>query len=190
MTTCRRCATSGCGASASGRRTGSPARQTRARLRFDELSRTTTVTATSLWRTASAPSAARTSRPGSARDCHRADSSAAGLRLDGPHLSPAQAPRDVALLRHGRHRTRLPRRTGSRLPAGDAGREDARHLEPVAVLRHRHAPTTSCTTSARCKSSTWPPAGKLPSVSWVIPTGKVSEHPRPRWRTGRPTSPA
>ena len=61
----------------------------------------------------------------------------ADLRLDRPHLPAAQEQRVVGLLRRRRHRARLRERRRAVLRAGQAEREDAGHLEPAAVLRHR-----------------------------------------------------
>ncbi len=58
------------------------------------------------------------------------------LRVDRSHLSPAQAPRELGLLRLQRHAAGL-RRQRDVLQGGAAEREDARDLEPDAVLRHR-----------------------------------------------------
>ena len=65
------------------------------------------------------------------------------LRVDGSHVSAAQARCELALLRLQGRATRLRRRRGDDLRAGRAEREDARHLEPAAVLHHgaRRPPT-------------------------------------------------
>src|SRR5207248_4545737 len=62
---------------------------------------------------------------------------AARLRLDGPDLPASQAQGQLALLRLRRDGAGLRGRLGDDLRAGAAGREDARDLEPAAVLRHR-----------------------------------------------------
>ena len=99
------------------------------------------------------------------------------LRVDGPHLPASQASRELALLRLQRHPARLRRRRDV-LQGGAAEREDAGHLEPAAVLRHGAcridqlgdvAPLRDFLAAAK--------AGTLPSVSWITPTQKVSDHP-------------
>src|SRR5207253_4779963 len=64
------------------------------------------------------------------------DRSQAALRLDRPHLSAAQAPRLLALLRLRRKRAGL--RVGRNdLPELPTAREDAGDLEPAAVVHDR-----------------------------------------------------
>ena len=58
------------------------------------------------------------------------------LRLDRHDLPVAQAEGLVGLLRGERHRARLLERFGPLVHPRPAEREDARHLEPIAVLRH------------------------------------------------------
>ena len=82
------------------------------------------------------------------------------LRLDGPHLPPAQGPRELGLLRLQRHAAGL-RRQRDVLQARPAEREDARDLEPAAVVRHGAA---------------GPPARRHPAVPRL---------PRRRRRRGR-----
>ena len=81
--------------------------------------------------------------------------------------------------------TRLRGRRGDLCPQG-AGREDARHLEPVALLLHGAGRTASWATSRtpRCSRPT-PAAGTLPSVSWVVPDEDHSEHPPSRVSDGQ-----
>ena len=65
--------------------------------------------------------------------------------------------------------------------------QDAGHLEPAAVLRHRARRTTSSRNiaAARATSIARRKTGTLPAVSWITPTQTVSEHP-PALRQRRP----
>ena len=58
------------------------------------------------------------------------------LRVDRYDVPPARASRELALLRDEGHRARLPRGRRDVVRGDPAGREDAGHLEPAAVLRH------------------------------------------------------
>ena len=100
------------------------------------------------------------------------------LRVDRPHVSPAPAERLVGLLRRDGHRARLHERRCARLRPG---RQSARR-RPASGTRCPYFDTvndddqlgniqsvTSFYTAAQ--------AGTLPAVSWVVPSGQVSEHP-------------
>ena len=98
------------------------------------------------------------------------------LRLDRPHLPPAPAPRELALLRAQGPATRLRRR------------RDALHARCRRTRRHPESGTrcrasTTCSrissspTSRRSTSSCGGEAGTLPAVSWIAPTRPYSEHP-------------
>ena len=122
---------------------------------------------------------------GAAARAAEPDRPQADLRLDRSHLPAAQAPRLLALLRRQGRAARLRRRRHG-LQAGRS-RTPAR---PGSGTRCRGStrsrPTTSCATSSRCGScSGWRSAARLPAVSWVIPSNRVSEHP-PSLVTRRP----
>ena len=123
------------------------------------------------------------------RDSERRARRRRRLRVDRPHLAAAPAPRELALLRRRTGRARLRGRRDD-LPPDHAGREHAGHLEPAAVLRHRHQdgqlgniqPIDDFFTAAR--------TGTLPAVSWIVPDRQRQRAPagarlRRRRRTSR-----
>ena len=61
----------------------------------------------------------------------------ADLRVDRPDVPPAPAEGLVGLLRREGNRARLHERLRAHVHPGPPEREDAGHLEPVALLRHR-----------------------------------------------------
>ena len=64
------------------------------------------------------------------------------------------------------------------LRPGPAELQHARHLEPAAVVRHGEGRPPARQHPVRRPSSTRAAkAGTLPAVSWVVPSGEVSEHP-------------
>ena len=92
------------------------------------------------------------------------------LRLDRPHLPPAQGRRELGLLRGRGHRARLRRRRAMSCAPIRRRATDARHLEPAAVLHRRPAgrPARQHPVARRTSSPT-AERGTLPAVSWVDP---------------------
>ena len=110
---------------------------------------------------------------------------AAELRVDRPHLPALPPPGELGLLHQEGPRARLRDRRDV-LPVPGSGHAHARHLESAAELRPPSARTTSSATSAtRAQFYTDVRSGQLPAVSWVIPSGVVSEHPTSSIRTGQ-----
>ena len=120
--------------------------------------------------------AVRLARRGSRRV--RESGSPADLRLDRSDLPSAQGPRQLGVLRGERNRARLRERRRLR-PAHPSRRTPTpRDLEPAAVVRHGEGRQPTGEHPVGRATSTPPPrADTLPAVSWVVPSGEVSEHP-------------
>ena len=98
------------------------------------------------------------------------------LRLDGPHLAVPPRQHQLGLLRQEGPRTRLrERRHVLRLQG--SGSQYAGHLEPAAELHRRPPGPPAGRHSRHERVPLRGQPGTLPAVSWVIPSGVVSEHP-------------
>ena len=107
-----------------------------------------------------------------------------GLRVDRHHVSAAQAPRQLAVLRLQRHAARLRGRRRDQLQADPAEREDPGHLESASLVLHRARELAASNVTPLGNFFKAAKKGKLPAVSWIVPTQSVSEHP-PASRLGR-----
>jgi hypothetical protein len=113
---------------------------------------------------------------GAAARAAEPDPPQAGLRLDRPHLPAAQAPRFLGLLRRQGRPTRLRRRRhGCTPPKQNAGTPGIWNPLPwFDTVKADHelrdiVPIRQLFGMAK--------RGRLPAVSWVVPSNRVSEHP-------------
>ena len=100
------------------------------------------------------------------------------LRLDRPHLAPAQGRRQLGLLRRQGEPARLRRQRRDVL----LRRSRRPPRPPGSGTRCRTSPTSSRTTSSATSKAlpdffTAVKNDDLPAVSWITPNGTVSEHP-------------
>ena len=100
-----------------------------------------------------------------------------GLRVDRHHVSAAQAPRQLAVLRLQRHAARLRGRRRDQLQADPAEREDPGHLESASLVLHRARELAASNVTPLGNFFKAAQKGKLPAVSWIVPTQSVSDHP-------------
>ena len=102
----------------------------------------------------------------------------AGLRLDRPHLPAAQAPRLLALLHRQGRRSPTATTTGwsARPPKQSAGTPGIWNPLPwFDTVKADHELRNIVADAAALRRSR--SAARLPAVSWVIPSNRVSEHP-------------
>ena len=108
------------------------------------------------------------------------------LRLDRPHLPAAPSTASAGATTSSTAPSPTANDDAMVLRAGQQNAERAGHLEPAARLRRRQGTTASSATSRRSTSScTAAKAGTLPACRWVVPNGKVSEHPPARVSDGQ-----
>ena len=120
----------------------------------------------------------------------------AHLRMDRSHVPAARAASLLALLRRGWHADRLPPQ-GRPVQSGlGQASVHALVLEPAAQLRHGRPERPRSTTSSTSAGSTRRRRrGNLPSVAWIAPNGRTSDHgpasssPTPGVRAGLSRAP-
>ena len=97
--------------------------------------------------------------------------------LDRPHLPPASRRRQLALLHHEGHGARLHRTGAVSVRRLSPGSRHAGDLEPAPLLRdgQTRPPAPECHVTHHYFAAAR--TGSLPSVSWIVPDGRVSEHP-------------
>ena len=111
----------------------------------------------------------------------RAPGRAARLRVDRSHLPAARAPRELGVLRDGRHRARLRQRRRS-VRAGAAERARRRASGIRCRTSTPSSTTASSATSATCATSTRPRAdGTLPQRRVDLPGRRRTASIRRRW---------
>ena len=116
---------------------------------------------------------------------------AADLRLDRSDVPAAQEQRQLGLLRRRRHRARLRERRRRLVRRAEAERQDARHLESAAVLRHRQSRRRTRQHPFRQRLLHGCEERNAPRRRVDRPLGRRERTPAGRAERGdRPTSPA